>query len=92
MNTWASYPELLEYVEMAFKRDLERNRENLATCEYVLPMMMDELITEGEADIKIIYNNEKWIGITYKEDSESARALFDEMLENGVYPKKLWEK
>lgn len=92
MNTWASYPNLLEYVEESFNKYLEVNKNNLETCEYVLPTMMDELISKDLAEIKIIDTNEKWIGITYKEDTETARKLFDEMLKAGEYPKKLWTK
>lgn len=92
MNTWASYPNLLEYVEKSFVNYLEENKDNLETCEHVLPTMMDELISQDLAKIKIIDTNEKWIGITYKEDSASARKLFDEMLDLGIYPKKLWIK
>lgn len=90
MNTWASYPNLLEYVEKSFINYLEENKDNLDTCEYVLPTMMDELISNDLAEIKIIDTNEKWIGITYKEDTETAKKLFDEMLDAGMYPRKLW--
>lgn len=72
MNTWAAYPSIMDYVERAFERFLEANKDNLSTCEYVLPTMMDELLTNDKAEIKILPTNNKWIGITYKEDTEAA--------------------
>lgn len=90
MNTWAAYPELLDYVEMAFERYLQAHKDQLETCEYVLPTMIDELISEGKAQIKIIYTDDKWIGITYKDDIVPARAMFDKMLEEGIYPDQLF--
>lgn len=91
MNTWAAYPEFLDYTEEAFSNYLEANRDYLDTCEYVLPTMMDELLSEGRAEIKILPTNDKWIGITYKEDTEPARQEFKEMIKEGIYPAKLWD-
>lgn len=91
MNTWAAYPELLDYVEDSFHHFLEENKDNLDTCEYVLPSMMDKLLSEDKADIRILPTNDKWIGITYKADTEPAREEFRQMIEDGVYPAKLWD-
>lgn len=90
MNTWAGYPELLDYVDMAFKKYLEANKDNLEDVEYVLPTMVDEMLNDQLAEIKILATDEKWIGITYRQDLESAQAEFKSMLADGVYPDGLW--
>lgn len=90
MNTWAGYPDLLEYVEESFNKYILDNKEDLSTVEYVLPTMIDEMISKNLVDIKILPTHEKWIGITYREDLESAQKEFKDMLDKGFYPDGLW--
>ena len=41
---------------------------------------------EGKADVKVIENEDKWFGVTYKEDKEMVVEAFRELKANGVYP------
>lgn len=90
MNTWAGYPDLIRYMEKDFKDYLKDNREQLATLEYVLPTMVEKMLEEDRATIKTLFTNDKWIGITYKQDLEPAREEFRKMLDKGLYKDKLW--
>lgn len=92
MNLWASFPEFIDISEEYFIRYLEKNKENLSTCEYVLPEMIGELIKEDKADVEIIPTNDKWIGITYKEDLALAKKSFSKMFDKGFYPEDIWKK
>lgn len=92
MNLWASFPEFIDMSEDYFIKYLEKNIENLDSCEYVLPEMIGELIKENKADIKILPTNDKWIGITYKEDLVPAQKSFQKMFDQGLYPDNIWEK
>lgn len=92
MNLWASFPEFIDISEDYFIKYLEKNRENLDSCEYVLPEMIGELIKENKADITILPTNDKWIGITYKEDLVPAQKSFQKMFDEGLYPDNIWEK
>ncbi|MDU2375331.1 sugar phosphate nucleotidyltransferase, partial [Anaerococcus vaginalis] len=86
MNLWASFPEFIDMSEDYFIKYLEKNKENLDSCEYVLPEMIGELIKENKADVTILPTNDKWIGITYKEDLVPAKKSFQKMFDQGLYP------
>lgn len=90
MNLWASFPKFIDYCEDHFVRYLEKNKENLEDAEYVLPEMIGEFIKEDKADITIIPTDEKWIGITYKEDLVPAQEAFQEMFKMDIYPEDIW--
>lgn len=92
MNLWASFPEFIDMSEDYFIKYLEKNKENLDSCEYVLPEMIGELIKENKADVTILPTNDKWIGITYKEDLVPAQKSFQKMFNEGLYPDNIWEK
>ena len=92
MNLWASFPSFLDLAEKYFISYLDKNREKLDTCEYVLPEMIGEWIKDDKADISIIPTKEKWIGITYKEDLGPAQQAFRQMFDEGIYPKDIWKE
>lgn len=92
MNLWASFPEFIDMSEDYFIKYLEKNKENLDSCEYVLPEMIGELIKENKADVTILPTNDKWIGITYKEDLVPAQKSFQKMFDQGLYQDNIWEK
>ena len=91
MNLWASYPEFINLCEKHFIKYLENNKDKLDTAEYVLPDMIGELIKEDKADVTILPTNEKWIGITYKEDLHPAQAAFQKMFDENIYPENIWK-
>lgn len=90
MNMWATFPEFLDMCEKYFEKYLEENKENLSTAEYVLPEMIAKILEENKADVTILPTNDKWIGITYKEDLVPAQEEFQEMLKNKEYPANIW--
>ncbi len=92
MNLWASFPEFIDMSEDYFIKYLEKNKKSLDSLEYVLPEMIGEFIEENKADVTIIPTNDKWIGITYKEDLIPAQKSFQKMFDDGLYPYDIWEK
>ncbi len=89
MNFWAGSPLFFEQLEKGFEEFMLKNNDMLKG-EYLIPIYVDELLRRSETTVKVIKTNDKWIGITYKEDEGLARQGFEEMIENGVYPEKLW--
>lgn len=92
MNMWATYPEFIDLCEEYFLKYLNRNKDNLEKAEYVLPEMIDELLKENKAEISILPTDDKWIGITYKEDLAPAKEEFRKMLSRGDYKADIWGK
>ena len=90
MNMWGLTPEFMEILEKGFIEFLGGIKEGDIKKEYLLPNIVGDLLKEGNVDVKVLETHDKWIGITYKEDTELAQDGFKKMTEDGVYPEKLW--
>ena len=91
MNMWAGYPDFLRYIDEGFARFLDTLGENSEKKEYLLPNIVAELLEKNLAAVKVLNTSDRWIGITYKEDIESAQEKFRFMMKSGIYPMQLWE-
>ena len=70
-----------------FPRFLENNlAKNPEKCEFYMPTVVAELLSEGKADVKIIPGTDKWYGVTYKEDKETVVSAFKKFADEGFYP------
>ena len=65
--------------------------ENPLKSEYLLPETIDNLIKDGKATVRVIPCQEKWCGVTYKEDVEDVKATLQSKKDAGLYPEKLWK-
>lgn len=90
MNMWACDVDFLDVLEEKFIEFLGDNSKDPLKKEFLVPVIIDRLIKEGKAQVEILPTEDKWIGITYQEDTEAARAEFKRMTAEGIYPKKLW--
>ena len=52
--------------------------------------MVDRLITEGRAQVRVLPSEDKWYGVTYPEDKPAVAAAIAAMTEAGLYPDELW--
>lgn len=92
MNFWGFTPSMIKEMEKRFPAFLDKAlKEDPEKGEYFLPAVVDALIREGKADVKILKSSDKWYGVTYKEDKESVTAAIQTMKDAGKYPKLLWE-
>lgn len=92
MNMWAAYPDFLDYLEEGFAEFLSKLGDNPTKAEYLLPIIVDDLLKKGKATVKVMKTPDKWIGITYKEDTELAQKGFRDMVASGLYAADLWSK
>lgn len=92
MNMWCFTPEIFDYLEKAFPVFLNKNIEkNPLKCEFLLPMVVDEMIKKNKCKVKVISTTARWCGITYREDAPIVKKTIKEITDQGVYPTKLWE-
>ncbi|QAT39932.1 sugar phosphate nucleotidyltransferase [Clostridium sp. JN-9] len=91
MNTWGFTPSIFEELEKGFTKFLEDDKEDILKAEYFLPSVVDNLIAEGRAKVKVITSREQWHGVTYKEDKPHVNKAINDLINNGVYPEKLWK-
>ena len=91
MNMWAGYPEFLDFLAEDFKDFLANVEEGDLKSEYLLPNIVDKLLKEERANVKVLETQDRWFGVTYKEDKETVQDAFRELIADGVYAEKLWE-
>ncbi len=87
MNLWGFTTEYLKEANERFARFLNENLDkNPLKCEFFLPTVVSELISEGKADVLVLDNSDKWYGVTYKEDKATVVEAFKLLRESGIYP------
>ena len=91
MNMWAEYPEFLDFLAEDFKDFLTNVEEGDLKSEYLLPNIVDKLLKEERANVKVLETQDRWFGVTYKEDKETVQEAFRELIADGVYAEMLWE-
>lgn len=84
MNLWGFMPDLFNYAENGFTEFL-KNNINTPKAEYYLPSVVSGLITSGEKKVKVLIAEDKWYGVTYKEDKQSVCDAINKMTEDGLY-------
>jgi hypothetical protein len=93
LNMWGFSASILKELKERFQTFLEKNlSSNPLKCEYFLPFVVDELLHEEKAAVKVLETPDKWYGVTYKEDKPQVMAALRALKEQGLYPQKLWEQ
>lgn len=92
MNMFCFTKDIFKYIEDNFKLFLDNNKNNLNTCEYLIPSLVSDLITQNIVTCKVLSTTSIWYGITYKEDKDNVIKSINNLINNNVYPKKLWSK
>ena len=59
--------------------------------EYFLPSVVTQLLDEGKARVKVLRSQDRWHGVTYKEDKPLVVAAIAEKTAQGLYPDDLWK-
>lgn len=92
MNMFGFTQSMLKELEERFPVFLRENlKDSPLKCEYFLPTVVGELIREGRAAVKVLKSEDRWYGITYKEDKQSVADAVVQMKVQGVYPLHLWK-
>ncbi len=91
MNMWGFTPDYFEYSEAFFKEFLSdpKNMQNLK-AEFFIPLMVNKLINENTATVKVLDTTSKWFGVTYAADRPDVVAKINDLIAQGVYPEKLF--
>ena len=91
MNMWGFTPDYFDYSEAYFKEFLSdpKNMENLK-AEFFIPLMVNELINEKTATVEVLDTTSKWFGVTYAADRDDVVARIQKLIDEGVYPNKLF--
>lgn len=84
MNIWGLDGRVFPYLERELKLFLDKNAGEMKE-ECYLPLVMGTLIQNGEAKVKVIPCEERWYGVTYREDKDSVVKAISEFIDAGKY-------
>lgn len=89
MNLFGFTPDYFAYSKEYFKVWFEANKANLK-AEYYIPTVVNKLIGDGTASLRVLRSAAQWHGVTYKEDKPALMAAIEKMIAEGKYPRNLW--
>ncbi len=93
MNLVGFTPDYFAYSEEYFKGFLaDPATQANPKAEFFIPLMVNELVGNGKAKLKVLETSANWFGVTYQADKPQLVAKIEELIEAGVYPRNLWGK
>lgn len=84
MNMWGMHPDVFQYFEAEFRKFLDQHIED-PKAEFYLPSVMDWMIQSGTKRIPVLVAEDKWYGVTYREDKDMVVRAIRTMVEEGKY-------
>lgn len=90
MNMWGLPPRFLELLEGGFAGFLDELGEDAMKKEYLLPKIIDKLLAEQKARVKVLETGDRWFGVTYKEDKQVVVDSIRELIAKGIYKDELF--
>jgi hypothetical protein len=90
MNFFGFTDKIFSKLESGFKEFLDNNKDDLLTCEYLIPDVVFEEI-RNDKKMVVLESFDKWLGVTYKEDKEDVVKV-DETIKNLFKDKKEFKK
>ncbi|MBK7627827.1 MAG: NTP transferase domain-containing protein [Bacteroidales bacterium] len=88
MNLWGFKPSCYDFLGSEFKNFINKSGNDLK-AELDIPTSVDKFVKNGEITIKILMSNERWFGVTYREDKPFVVDSINKMINKGVYPSKI---
>ncbi len=90
MNFWGFTPRYFEQSEAWFA-DFIREHALQLKAEFYIPFVVNKLITQNHAGVRVLESHDQWFGVTYQEDKSITIAKVKELVETGIYPENLWQ-
>lgn len=90
MNMLAFPKEFIDELDIGFREFLNELSEDDIKKEYLIPEVIDKKIKSKEMSVEVLKTDEKWFGVTYKEDKAQAVEEINKLIREGYYPEKLF--
>lgn len=91
MNFFGFTPAVFGELERRFPVFLAQTLPGNPTGEEMyIPNVVGDLLHEGLAQVRVMHSEDRWYGVTYKEDKPSVMAAISGLIDEGRYPEKLW--
>lgn len=90
MNLLLFTPQIFEVLEKKLTVFLEENKEDLSKCEFLIPDVVRTAMKEKAVTVDLLKTDSVWHGVTYREDKEEVVTAINKLIEEKIYPNKLW--
>ena len=92
MNLFGFTASIMKELRERFPAELEKIiAENPLKGEFYIPIVTSELVNECKAHVKVLPSDDKWFGVTYREDRELVVKAMQDKKTAGLYPENLWD-
>ena len=89
MNLWGFKPSCYHFLGTEFRNFINKHGMDLKS-ELDIPTSVDKFVKSGDIRIKILATNERWFGVTYREDKPFVVASIKKMIRKGIYPARIY--
>ena len=89
MNLFVFNKDLIEKLEEKFLLWLKENGNELKS-EFLIPTIVDELVHEGKATLRLLSTSSVWFGVTYREDKPGVVKALKALVDKGEYKEGLY--
>lgn len=89
MNLFGFKPSCFDILHEDFKDFIDKQGMD-PKSELLIPATLDRYIKKGAITIKVLLSNERWFGVTYREDKPFVVESIKEMVRKGVYPESIY--
>ncbi len=89
MNFWGFQPSLFAELKSRFVTFLENKGQELKS-EFFIPFVVEELIAEKKATVRVLESEDSWFGVTYREDKPAVQENIRKLIASGVYPEHIF--
>ena len=90
MNMFIFTKKIFMYLEDGFVKFFKDESTDLDKSEFLMPDVVCDLVSNGKATVEILPTTAVWQGITYKEDKDALVNGLNKLVNDGIYPDKLW--
>jgi dTDP-glucose pyrophosphorylase len=90
MNFWGFTPSFFTHLESGFLEFIKTNA-NSPKAEFYIPAVINDLLKQKMASVRILPCTDQWFGMTYREDRKLVVSKIRELVNTGVYPDNLWK-
>ncbi|MEO6002618.1 MAG: nucleotidyltransferase [Opitutus sp.] len=89
MNCWGFPPQVFDGLDQQFREFLAQHGHE-PKAEFYLPAAVSKMIALRQASVRVLATDASWFGITYRDDKPRVVAALADLVDRGVYPRKLF--
>lgn len=89
MNLWGFKPSCYDFLGQEFRAFINEKGMD-PKSELDIPTSVDKFVKNGEITIKVLMSNERWFGVTYREDKPFVVESIKKMVRKGIYPARIY--